>query len=185
MIKMNIYYILKNLKEIEKKYANNNKNIIKLIILKRQIKQLEEKKQNKMTIDTITLLEFLKNVLNNYGKSYSFNKAINTPKDKKKEVYYYICDKDDSITNQYIQENIGFEGLTSIPFENAIILKDEKTTIVDNQLKLKKIFKENPIIDKALTQLIELIDNNKETSVNELMNQIIKNVEKKTKVKKR
>ena len=45
MIKMNIYYILnKHLKETEKKYANNNniKNITKLMILKRQIKQLEE-----------------------------------------------------------------------------------------------------------------------------------------------
>ena len=179
------YQLLNKLNNAKKEVEKNKKNKLALIMLKKEIKILQKKlkKLNKeilesRTINTEDLLEFLKSVLNSYGKNYSLNKAINNPKDKEREEYFFICDIKDTITKQYIQENIGYEGLTSIPFENAVVLKNKKTTIVDNQLNLKKIFKENPIINKALEQLMKLIENNEKTPITELMNQVLENIEK-------
>ena len=144
-----------------------------------KLKKINKEILESKTINTEDLLNFLRNVLNNYGKHYSLNKAISKPKDKEgEEEYFFICDNNDHITKQYIQENIGFEGLTSIPFENAVVLKNENTTIVDNQLNLKNIFKENPIIENALEQLMKLIENNKKTPITELMKQVIEKIEK-------
>ena len=177
--------LIVQLKKAKDEVKQNKNNKIILLKLKIKIKNLQKKlvKLNKeilesRTINTKDLLDFLKNVLSSYGKHYSLNKAISNPKDKEREEYLFICDNDDSITKQYIQENIGFEGLTSIPFENAVVLKNENTTIVDNQLNLKSIFKENPIIKNALEQLMKLIENNKKTPITELMKQVIDNIEK-------
>ena len=177
--------LIEQLKKAKDEVKQNKNNKIILLKLKIKIKNLQKKlvKLNKeilesRTINTEDLLEFLKSVLNSYGKNYSLNKAISNPKDKEREEYFFICDIKDTITKQYIQENIGYEGLTSIPFENAVVLKNKKTTIVDNQLNLKKIFKENPIINKALEQLMKLIENNEKTPITELMKQVIENIEK-------
>ena len=177
--------LIEQLKKAKDEVKQNKNNKIILLKLKIKIKNLQKKlvKLNKeilesRTINTEDLLDFLKNVLSSYGKHYSLNKAISNPKDKEREEYFFICDIKDTITKQYIQENIGYEGLTSIPFENAVVLKNKKTTIVDNQLNLKKIFKENPIINKALEQLMKLIENNEKTPITELMNQVIENIEK-------
>ena len=178
--------LINKLKKINDEIKNNKNNRITLLKLKMEIKKIQKKlkKLNKeilesKTINTEDLLNFLRNVLNSYGKHYSLNKAISKPKDKEgEEEYFFICDNNDHITKQYIQENIGFEGLTSIPFENAVVLKDEKTTIVDKQLNLKSIFKENPIIENALEQLMKLIENNEKTPITELMKQVIEKIEK-------
>ena len=171
----------------------NKNNKIELLRLKMKIRKIQKKLDilkkeilESRTINTEDLLKFLKNVLSSYGKNYSLNKAINIPKDQERQEYSFICDNDDPITKQYIQENIGNEGLTSIPFENAVILEGEKTTIVDKQLKLKSIFRENTIINKALEQLMKLIENNEKTPITELMNQVLEDIKKeKNKGKKR
>ena len=171
----------------------NKNNKIELLRLKMKIRKIQKKLDilkkeilESRTINTEDLLKFLKNVLSYDGKNYSLNKAINIPKDQERQEYSFICDNDDPITKQYIQENIGNEGLTSIPFENAVILEGEKTTIVDKQLKLKSIFRENTIINKALEQLMKLIENNEKTKVTELMNQVLEDIKKeKNKGKKR
>ena len=171
----------------------NKNNKIELLRLKMKIRKIQKKLDilkkeilESRTINTEDLLKFLKNVLSCDGKNYSLNKAINIPKDQERQEYSFICDNDDPITKQYIQENIGNEGLTSIPFENAVILEGEKTTIVDKQLKLKSIFRENTIINKALEQLMKLIENNEKTKVTELMNQVLEDIKKeKNKGKKR
>ena len=163
----------------------NKNNKIELLRLKMKIRKIQKKLDilkkeilESRTINTEDLLKFLKNVLSYDGKNYSLNKAINIPKDQERQEYSFICDNDDPITKQYIQENIGNEGLTSIPFENAVILEGEKTTIVDKQLKLKSIFRENTIINKALEQLMKLIENNEKTKVTELMNQVLEDIKK-------
>ena len=171
----------------------NKNNKIELLRLKMKIRKIQKKLDilkkevlESRTINTEDLLKFLKNVLSYDGKNYSLNKAINIPKDQERQEYSFICDNDDPITKQYIQENIGNEGLTSIPFENAVILEGEKTTIVDKQLKLKSIFRENTIINKALEQLMKLIENNEKTPITELMNQVLEDIKKeKNKGKKR
>ena len=177
--------LIEQLKKAKDEVKQNKNNKIILLKLKIKIKNLQKKlvKLNKeilesRTINTEDLLEFLKSVLNSYGKNYSLNKAISNPKDKEREEYFFICDIKDTITKQYIQENIGYEGLTSIPFENAVILEGEKTTILDYQLRLKEIFKENPIIKKALQKLITLIENNEKTKVTELMDQVLEDIKK-------
>ena len=185
--------LIYKLNEIKNEVKINKNNKIELLRLKMKIRKIQKKLDilkkeilESRTINTEDLLKFLKNVLSSYGKNYSLNKAINIPNDQERQEYSFICDNDDPITKQYIQENIGNEGLTSIPFENAVILEGEKTTIVDKQLKLKSIFRENTIINKALEQLMKLIENNEKTKVTELMNQVLEDIKKeKNKGKKR
>lgn len=186
-------YLIIKLGKIKDEVKINKNNKIELLRLKMKIRKIQKKLDilkkevlESRTINTEDLLKFLKNVLSYDGKNYSLNKAINIPKDQERQEYSFICDNDDPITKQYIQENIGNEGLTSIPFENAVILEGEKTTIVDKQLKLKSIFRENTIINKALEQLMKLIENNEKTPITELMNQVLEDIKKeKNKGKKR
>ena len=186
-------YLIIKLGKIKDEVKINKNNKIELLRLKMKIRKIQKKLDilkkevlESRTINTEDLLKFLKNVLSYDGKNYSLNKAINIPKDQERQEYSFICDNDDPITKQYIQENIGNEGLTSIPFENAVILEGKKTTIVDKQLKLKSIFRENTIINKALEQLMKLIENNEKTPITELMNQVLEDIKKeKNKGKKR
>ena len=186
-------YLIIKLGKIKDEVKINKNNKIELLRLKMKIRKIQKKLDilkkevlESRTINTEDLLKFLKNVLSCDGKNYSLNKAINIPKDQERQEYSFICDNDDPITKQYIQENIGNEGLTSIPFEHAVILEGEKTTIVDKQLKLKSIFRENTIINKALEQLMKLIENNEKTPITELMNQVLEDIKKeKNKGKKR
>ncbi len=178
-------YLIIKLGKIKDEVKINNNNKIALLRLKMKIRKIQKKLDilkkeilESRTINTEDLLKFLKNVLSCDGKNYSLNKAINIPKDQERKEYSFICDNNDPITKKYIQENIGNEGLTSIPFENAVILEGEKTTILDNQLRLKGIFKENPTIKNALQELIALIEKNEKTKVTELMNQVLEDIKK-------